>query len=168
MSAFRRLQHGLERHGWTVILALILVLGVFGALDLAGGAGDLQNGEAVLMHSLTDTSWNDLQVADQGAARLVDWKYRSDGATLLALAVLGAAVCLTGLRRGERWAWLVLWTLPAWAAVTVVSVLLAIRHPGYGTPVPVISGAVLFAIWCVVLALSSPRYLRQRLSPRPK
>lgn len=162
MSAVRRLQRGAEQHGWKVALALALVLGLFGALDLVGGAADLQDGETVLIHALTGKSWDELQAADPVAAHLIEWKSRSDGATLLALAVLGAAVCLTGFRSGQRWAWYAVWTLPAWAVITVVSVLLAIRHPEYGLPVPVISGSVLAVTWGAVLRLSWSRYLGRR------
>lgn len=50
-----------ERHAWKVLLGVSLLLGIFGVGDMVGGASDLQNGETVLMHSLTGMSWNELQ-----------------------------------------------------------------------------------------------------------
>ena len=57
------------------------------------------------MHSLTGMSWNELQAASPAAVNLVNWKFRSDGTALFTMAALVMAVCLTGFRRGQRWAW---------------------------------------------------------------
>jgi hypothetical protein len=91
-----------ERHAWKMLLVVILFLGFFGVSDMVGGASDLQNGETVLMHSITGMSWNDLQAASPRVANLIDEKFRSDGATLATIALLSMAVILTGFRRGER------------------------------------------------------------------
>jgi hypothetical protein len=143
-----------SRHAWKVLLALSLLIGFFGLMDLAGGAADLQNGEAVLMHSLTGMSWTELQAASPAAAHLVDWKFRSDGATLLVLGVLASAVCLGGFRQRQRWAWYALWAVPGWVALTVISLLSAVAYPGYGTPVPMVSGSIIFVVWSAALGLT--------------
>lgn len=149
-----------ERHAWKVLLGVSLVIGLFGLLDMTGGASDLQNGETVLMHSLTGMSWNELKAASPAAANLIDWKFRSDGATLFTLAVLAIAICLGGFRRGQRWAWYALWVIPVWLALNTIFILLAVSHPGYGTPVPVISGAIFFVLWALMLGLSYRKYFR--------
>jgi hypothetical protein len=146
-----------ERHAWKGLLAVNVIVGFLGLGDMVGGASDLQNGETVLMHSLTGMSWNEMQAAGPAAAHLVDWKFRSDGAALLVMALLAAAVCLGGLRQGQRWAWFALWALPAWMAAIMILILTSITHPGYGTPVPVISGAILFVVSAALLAMSYPR-----------
>jgi hypothetical protein len=109
-----------ERHAWKVLLGVSIVIGLFGVLDMIGGASDLQNGETVLMHSLTGMSWNEFKAASPAAGNLVDWKFRSDGATLFTVAVLTIAICLTGLRRGQRWAWYTLWPYPSGLRSTLV------------------------------------------------
>ena len=63
-----------ERHAWKVLLGVSIVIGLFGVLDMIGGASDLQNGETVLMHSLTGMSWNEFKAASPAAGNLVDWK----------------------------------------------------------------------------------------------
>ncbi len=143
-----------ERHAWKVLLAISAIVGLFGVSDMLTGAADLQNGETVLMHSLTGVSWNELQAASPGAANMIEQKSRTGGASLTTLALLSSAVCLTGFRRGQRWAWYTLWAIPTWLALTVLFTWGAVRYPGYGTPVPVISGSLFFALWVALLAVT--------------
>ena len=149
-----------ERHAWKVILGVILLIGYFGVGDMIKGAADLQSGETVYMHSVTGMSWNDLQATSPTVARLIDTKFRTEGASLTAAALLGAAICLTGFRKGERWAWFSLWVLPLWMILTVVFILTVEKQPGSGTPVPVISGSVLFVICASMLGLSFRKFFR--------
>jgi hypothetical protein len=149
-----------ERHAWKVLLGVSLLIGFFGVTDMVGGASDLQKGETVLMHSLTGTSWNELQAESPQAANLIEWKFKTDGASLFTIALLSGLVLLTGFRRGERWSWVALWALPLWMAVTVLFTLSAITHPGYGTPVPVISGSILFLLWVAFLAITYRKFFR--------
>ena len=151
-----------ERHAWKVLLGVSLLVGFFGIGDMLGGAADLQNGETIMMHSLTDMSWNELQAANPNAAHLIDLKFRTDGAALFTIAMLSTAICLTGFRREQRWAWYALWALPAWMALTVFFVLTAVKQPHYGTPVPVISGSVLFAVCATFLALSYGKFFKRQ------
>ncbi|MCC7359838.1 MAG: hypothetical protein IT317_10195 [Anaerolineales bacterium] len=146
----------LERHAWKGLLGVSLILGLFGLMDLTGGAADLQNGETVLMHSLTNMSWQEMQAAHPAAANLVNELFRSNGASLITLAALSSAICLTAFRRGERWAWYALWALPVWMALVPIIVWTAIVYPQYGVPVPVISGSILAGL-CVVCLVGSFR-----------
>ena len=155
-----------ERHAWKVLLGVSLLVGFFGVGDMLGGASDLQNGETIMMHSLTDMSWNELQAADPNAANLIDLKFRTDGASLVMIAALSATICLTGFRRGQRWAWYALWALPAWMALTVFFVFNAVKYPRYGTPVPVISGSILFVVCATCLGLSYRKFFKKESSNR--
>lgn len=101
-----------DRHAWKVLLGVILIIGFFGVSDMVRRASVLQNGETVFMHSITGVSWNELQAVSPKVANLIDVKFRMDGAALTTIAPLSMAVCLTGFRRGERWAWYALWALP--------------------------------------------------------
>ena len=149
-----------ERHAWKVLLGVSLIIGIFGVGDMVGGASDLQNGETVMMHSLTGTSWNELQTASPNAANLIDMKFRTDGASLATIALLSIAVCLTGFHRGQRWAWYALWAIPVWIALTVLFVWSAVKQPGYGTPIPIISGSIFFVLRVTLLALSYRKFFR--------
>jgi hypothetical protein len=149
-----------ERHAWKVLLGVSLMVGYFGVGDMLGGAADLQNGETVLMHSITGMSWNELQAASPKVANLIDMKFRTDGAALSMLALLSMAICLTGYRRGERWAWYALWALPLWMLLTVVFILMVKKQPDSGTPIPIISGSILSVICVSMLGLSYRKFLR--------
>ena len=151
-----------ERHAWKVLLGVSIVLGLFGLMDMGGGAADLQNGETVLMHSLTDMSWQEMQAASPDAAHMIDQKWRSDGATLFMVALLSGAICLTAFRRGERWAWYALWALPAWMALVAIILWTSIVYPQYGIPVPVISGSILGTL-CALFLLGSYRAFLPRV-----
>jgi len=140
-----------DRHAWKILSGVMLIIGFFGVTDILGGASDLQNGETVLMHSITGMSWNDLQAQSPNAARLIDAKFRTDGASLVTLALLSLAICLTGFRKGERWAWYAMWVPPLWMALTVLLIWKSIQHPSFGTPVPVISGFIFFVLWMAFL-----------------
>jgi len=113
-----------------------------------------------LMHSITGMSWNELQAASPKVANLIDVKFRTDGASLATIALLSTAVCLTGFRRGERWAWYALWGIPLWMMVTVFFILIVPKQPGSGTPVPIISGSILSVIFMSMLGLSYRKFFR--------
>jgi hypothetical protein len=151
-----------ERHAWKVLLGISLIIGLFGLSDMLGGGSDLQNGEKVFMHSITGLSWSDLQAESPTVARFIDLKYRTDGATLAAIAILSIAVCLTGFRRGERWAWTVQWAIPVWMSMIVFFILIAPKMPDSGTPVPIISGSSLSLIYVLMLVLSSRKFFQSK------
>ncbi len=151
-----------DRHAWKILLAIILLIGFFGISDMIGGATDLQNGETILMHSLTGKSWDDLRAENPQAAHLLEWKYRADGASLFTIALLGMAICLAGFRRGDRWAWYALWALVIWMLLTVFLTLNAVQYSGYGTPVPVLSGSILCVLWVTCLVVTFRKFFPKR------
>jgi hypothetical protein len=149
-----------DRHAWKILFCVSLIIGFFGVGDMVGGASDLQNGETVLMHSLTGMSWNDLKAESPEAANLIEWKFRTDGASLVTTALLSGVVLMTGFRHGERWSWVALWATPLWMALTVLFTWNAIQYASYGTPVPILSGSILFLLWVAFLALTYRKFFR--------
>lgn len=129
------------------------------------GASDLQNGEKVYMTGVTGMTWNELQATSPNVARMIDTIFRTNGATLATLAILSLAICLMDFRKGERWSWYALWVLPVWMASTAIIIASVEKQPGAGTPVPVISGAVLFGIFSLTLLLSRPRFFQKHSVP---
>ncbi len=150
-----------ERHAWKVLLGIALIFTLFGLMDLTGGAANLATGETVLMHTQTGQSWAELSAASPAAAHLVDNLVRSSGAGLMMFAALSAAILLTAYRRHERWAWLVLWALPAWMLLVAVVVWSGIRYPEYGPPVPVISGSLLGVVSALCLLAGARPFFRR-------
>ena len=146
------------RNAWKILLGVIILIGFFGIGDMFGGASDLQNGEKVYMTGVTGMTWDKLKATSPTVARMIDTIFRTNGATLATVALLSMAICLTAFRKGERWAWYVLWALPLWMALTAFFIATVEKQPGAGTPIPVISGSVLFVISTAMLLLSSPRF----------
>jgi hypothetical protein len=149
-----------ERKGWTIFSGISLVTAVFGLGDVIGGGSTFASGEVVLFNRMTGTTWDALQAADPGAAKLIDYQVRAGGAGLLLLGVLSLAICMTALRRGERWAWYAMCAWPLGMAL-IVAVLWGAAGPGNGIPVPVISGSIVIAMSLLTLVLSARRYLRK-------
>jgi hypothetical protein len=148
------------RYAWVFFAAVGLIFIVFGVGDMATGGSTYVSGESVLFDAFTGTTWPALQSADPGAARLIDYQVRVGGAYFLLTGVVILAVSATALRRGERWAWLVMWAVPLTVAVIEAILLTSPRVPGSGIPVPVISGSIIIALSLAVLVLSARRYLR--------
>jgi hypothetical protein len=126
------------------------------------GGSTFASGESVLFAGMTGTAWGDLQVADPGAARLIDYQVRSGGVQLTLVGLLSLSVTLFGLRRGQRWAWLAMWLWPLWFASIVITLLLTPRVANAGIPVPVISGTVFLVLTVALQVLSFRKYARVR------
>jgi hypothetical protein len=148
------------RYAWVFFAAVGLIFVVFGLGDVATGGSTYGSGESVLFNALTGTTWPALQSADPGAARLIDYQVRVGGAYFLLTGVMILGVSATALRRGERWAWLVMWAVPLTVAVIEAMLLTSPRAPGSGVPVPVISGSIIIVLSLAILALSGRRYVR--------
>lgn len=155
------------RNAWKILLGVIVIIGFFGISDMFGGASDLQNGEKVYMTGVTGMTWNELKSTSPTITRMIDTIFRTNGATLTTVSLLSLTICLTGFRKGERWAWVALWALPLWMLLTVFFISTVEKQPGAGTPVPVISGSILFVISITMLLLSSPRFFRKNPVSNP-
>ena len=105
------------RNAWKVFTVLGVIVVLFGAGDIASGGTSLQSGEAVLFRSMTGTTWDELRAANPGAAKLIDYLWRAEGAALILVGLLTVAISLTALRRGDRWAWYAMWVFPLWIAL---------------------------------------------------
>jgi hypothetical protein len=150
-----------ERNGWTIFTGISVVSALFGLGDMFSGGSTFASGEGVLFNRLTGTTWDALQAADPGAAKLIDYQVRAGGAGLLLVGIFSLAICVTALRRGERWAWYAMWVWPLGVALIVAVLWSATRGPGEGIPVPIISGSITIVISALTLALSARRYLRR-------
>lgn len=158
-AAARRPDTFAERHAWKVFLAISVIVVLFGAGDIQTGGATFASGEAVLFRGVTGMTWDEAQIAAPELAAFVDLQVRAGGLALLIAGLLSAAICLTALRRGARWAWVVMLVWPAWTALAVILYLTVEKVPGAGIPVPVFSGSIFFVIAAVTLGLSYRRYL---------
>ena len=154
-----------ERHAWKVFAAIGVIIALFGAGDIGSGGTSLQGGEAVLFTSMTGTTWDELRAADPGAAKMIDYLWRAEGAALVVAGVLTFAISLTALRRGDRWAWYAMWVYPFWIGLVYLVFWISQPDLSAGIPVPLISGTVFLAVTVATLILSQGRYLRRSSQP---
>ena len=151
-----------ERYAWIPLLVVILLMGLNGLTDLVAGGSEFQTGETIFMHSVTGISWNELRSQSPGVANLVDVLLRMAGVAEIMIALLNIMICLTGFRRGERWAWFALWLIPLWFLVINLFILSVAKLPHSGSPVPVISGSILASICVAALGLSYRKFFRSQ------
>lgn len=82
-------------------------------------------------------SWRDLQTSNPGAAELMRFLFRALGYAWLGFSLFTVAVVWKSYRRGEQWAWYILWAFPlvvglfAATAYAAGVVLLAITYGTY-------------------------------------
>lgn len=94
------------------------------------------------------------------AYRLLDFMSRVGGTNLLMVGILMTAILLIPFRHGQRWAWWLMWILPAWAAAASVTIFIFGVAPGQAPPPPMISGVILAVLAAAILLISTPRFFR--------
>jgi hypothetical protein len=104
--------------------------------------------------------------------RLYDFAVRAGGLNLAMIGVLLASILAVAYRSGDRWAWFVMWLLPAWALAVPVLVVSFGTAPGTTLPPPAISGPILALVAALALLIDRRRFVESRvaqlwLEPRP-
>ena len=146
----------LERNAWWGLLALTLVLVVFGLTDMVvGPAADVG-----IPIGLTGLSLSELEAESAAGYRLFDFFTRTNGFSLLLLGLLGSAILLFAFRRDQRWAWWTMWLLPAWSLGVATFYILAGVEPKQPPPPPMVSGPIVAALSAAILLVSRPRFFR--------
>ena len=145
---------GMQRNGWWGLLAIAVLLVVFGIGDMANGVAN----DPGIPLGVTGMTPAQLEAEGPNAYRMYDLTVRSQGSSLVMVGALMTVVLLFAFRRGQSWAWWTMWLLPAWAvSVSAVGLATGIA-PGQSPPPPVISGFVLGIISGAILLVSAPRF----------
>lgn len=150
-----------ERHAWKVLLFFGLFMTGIGLPDLLTGGPYYEGGGASTLQGITGLTWKQLEATSPNAAAMIDFKVRMGGVQYIFLGLFSMAITLTGFRRGERWAWYTLWLFPLFFVAHSFVIRDAYKHPEAGTPVPLVSGSVVFAITALMLALSYRKFFRK-------
>lgn len=141
-----------RRNGWKFLLGLVVVIGLFGIGDLLRGV----DADPAIPLAVTGMTVAEMQQASEPLTRMIDLQVRAGGIQLIALGVVWATIVAVPYRRGERWAWYVMLTFPAWALAVAVSFLFVDLQPDVALPPPAISGWVFFAVALALMLASSP------------
>ena len=144
-----QLKNPIPGYAWITILivsVLSLMIGI-GDYFLAG------NGDPALTESMTGTSWEEMKIVSPNIVNLTNLLARILGAWLTGLSILGIGVSAVPYRRGERWAWYILWALPLSFLLVFIAVLTANRVPGSSPPPALYSAPGLFVLSTLALLL---------------
>jgi hypothetical protein len=99
-----------EKYAWVILLAvglLWLVVGIVAVFQPEGiGETDVQ--------SVTNMPWSELKASSPVAANFVIFVYGQSGLHGMHAAFFVIAITLTGYRRGEKWAWYTMVSVPVY------------------------------------------------------
>jgi hypothetical protein len=144
----------LQRHGWWVLVLFAVLIVVSGAMDVVMGAV----GDRVVALGLTGRTHQQLVAEGAATYRMYDFTSRTQAWGLVCVGVLLLGILLGPYRRGDRWAWRVMWLMPAWSLTVPAMYLIFGLVPGTPPPPPLISGSIVGVISILVLVLDRGRF----------
>jgi len=148
----------LQRNAWWGLVGLTVIVGLFGITDVIGGI----TADPGIPLGITGKTVAELEAESASAYRLLDLNARAGGTFLIVIGILMTTILLIPFRRGERWAWWVMWTLPAWAAAAFVAIFMVGVAQGQAPPPPMISGPIFAVLAAAILLVSAPRFFGER------
>ncbi len=107
-----------EKYAW-VIIAII------GALIFAGGIPHVlgDNASPEIVESFVGMTMSEFKASNPGFYDVYDFYFRGGGWSDMGFGFFVLVISATGYRRGERWAWNILWSVPVFflghAAITL-------------------------------------------------
>ena len=145
---------------WWYLVAFSVLIGLFGFGDLLGGI-TVDPGITIGLSGLTLA---ELEAESAAGYRLYDFASRTQGLALIVIGVLMTAVLLIPYRTRSRWAWYVMWILPAWSFTVLGLYVLFGVDPSEPPPPPMVSGPLLGGLAVAVLLLERRWFFGPRTS----
>lgn len=145
-----------SRNSWKFLLALVIVIGLFGIGDVIVGV----HADPAIPVGIAGLTPDEIRAMSEPVLRLIDLQVRAGGLQLIVISVLWSVLVLVPLRRGDKWAWYSLWTFPLWGLAVSVSFLFIELQPDHPPPPPAISGWVFFAATAALLWGARPQMTR--------
>ena len=97
-----------EKYAWVILLAVGLLWLVVGFVAVFQPEGIFE-GDA---QAVTNMPWSELKASSPKAADFVIFVYGQMGILKISWSFFVIAITLTGYRRGEKWAWYIMWSVP--------------------------------------------------------
>ena len=144
----------LRDRAWWYLVALSALIVIFGIGDVLVGAA----ADPGIALGLTGLTLPELETQSAAAYRMFDFTTRTQGWNLAIIGALLLAILLIPYRAGRRWAWWVLWLLPAWSFGVAGLYLVSGLAPAQPPPPPLVSGPLLGGIAAAVLLLDRRRF----------
>lgn len=146
------------RHGWKFLLGLVAVIGLFGIGDVVIGL----DADPAIPEGVAGLSPDQIRTTSPALASLVDLQVRAGGIQLIVISALWIVIMLGPFRRGERWAWYVMWTFPAWSLAVAVMFLFVELQPDVPPPPPAISGWIFCGLTALILVATRRGFATRR------
>jgi hypothetical protein len=137
------------------------ILAFYGFTLILFGVTDMLNGvlsDPGITIALTGLTPAEVQAQDPIGYRLFDFTTRALGLALLAMGVLVTSTVLVPYRAGQRWAWAVLWTMPAWSGMVPILYLVFGVAPNTPPAPPMVFGPILGAVAAAALIVDRKRF----------
>jgi hypothetical protein len=147
-----------KRHGWKFLLIMTIVIGLYGLIDIILGV----DADPAVSLAVTGLTVEEIRAISEPLARLMDLQVQAGGVHLIMMSLLWGAILVVPFRRGERWAWYTMWTLPLWAVTVAIGWLFVGVQPGVPLPPPAIAGWVFFALTAALLWASREAFRRAK------
>ncbi len=97
-----------EKYAWVILLAAGLLWLVVGIVAVFQPEGIFETDA----QSVTKMPWSELKASSPLAADFVIFVYGQMGLLKISWSFFVLAIALTGYRRGEKWAWYMMWSVP--------------------------------------------------------
>jgi hypothetical protein len=97
-----------EKYAWVILFALGLLWLVVGLVAVFHPEGIFETDA----QSVTNIPWSELKSSSPKAAEFVIFVYGQMGLLKISWSFFVIAITLTGYRRGEKWAWYTMWSVP--------------------------------------------------------
>jgi len=105
-------EKGYQKYAWVIFLVNGLAFALAGLIEFFAPDSEASGDYALFASS---NAWSQLQASNPQAVEFIHWLTQEWGGAQILGAVLVIAISLTAYRRGEKWAWYVMWMLPvAW------------------------------------------------------
>ncbi|HJX31883.1 MAG TPA: hypothetical protein VJ624_08565 [Thermodesulfobacteriota bacterium] len=98
-----------EKYAWVILLAVGLLWLVVGFVAVFQPEGIFE-GDA---QAVTNMPWSELKASSPIAANFIIFIYGQMGLLKISWTFFVLAITLTGYRKGEKWAWYFMWSVPA-------------------------------------------------------
>ena len=99
-----------EKYAWVILLAVGLLWLVVGIVAVFSPEGIFETDA----RSVTNMPWSDLKASSPEAAQFVIFVYGQMGLLKLSWVFFIIAITLTGYRKGEKWAWYFMLSVPVY------------------------------------------------------
>ena len=129
---------------------------IFGIRDILSGP----SADRAITIAISGMDPAEVEAAEPIGYRLYDFATRMGGLNLILIGLLLTSILAVPYRAGQRWAWAMMWLLPAWSlAVPLAFLGCSDRRPARRSRPPAISGPIVAGVAGITLLVDRGRFV---------